>query len=177
MKLFSLLLLGYVSLIAQISVVPEWSPAGYRPNLLVLVTGLALFWLRDARVIFAALLSGLVCEAFDSAIPGSGVFLLTILVWLAWRVQIHFQLRSLFSRFVMLACLSFLFDSLFQVLNRLGAGAEMISELPGIVQQSAGNSLATAVVGLCFLMLIKLIPFDLSTIRSGSASYSPQYYQ
>ena len=104
MKLLSLLLLGYVCLITQISVIPELSPDGYRPNLIILVTGLALFWLRDARVMLCALLAGLVCEAFDSAIPGTGVFLLTTLVWLAYRVQIHFQLRSLFSRFVLQAC-------------------------------------------------------------------------
>ncbi|QDT91271.1 hypothetical protein Pan161_29270 [Gimesia algae] len=177
MKLFSLLMLGYVCLITQISVVPELSPDGYRPNLIVLVTGLALFWLRDARVILGALLAGLVCEAFDSAIPGTGVLLLTILIWLAYRVQIHFQLRSLFSRFVMLALLSFLFDGLFQILNHLEAGAELISELSSILQQSAGNSLATAVVGLLLLILIKPLPFDLSTVRSGSDSYSPQYYQ
>ena len=175
MKLLSLLLLGYVCLITQISVIPELSPDGYRPNLIILVTGLALFWLRDARVMLCALLAGLVCEAFESAIPGTGVFLLTTLVWLAYRVQIHFQLRSLFSRFVLLACLSFLFDSLFQALNRMEAGAELFSELSIIVQQSAGNGLATAVLGLLILIGLKLIPVDLRTPPAASAGYSSQY--
>ncbi|WP_417381995.1 hypothetical protein [Gimesia sp.] len=175
MKLFSLMLLAYVCLIIQISVVPELSPQGYRPNLIIMVTGLALFWLRDARVILCALLAGLVCEAFDSAIPGTGVFLLTTLIWLAYRIQVHFQLRSIFSRFVMLAFLSFLFDSLFHALNRLEAGAELISELTGILQQSAGNSLETAVIGLLLLLSIKLIPVELRTSPAASVGYSSQY--
>ncbi|WP_417393378.1 hypothetical protein [Gimesia sp.] len=177
MKLFSLMLLGYVCLIAQISVVPDLSPEGFRPNLIVMVTGLTLFWLRDPRVILCGLLAGLVCETFDSAIPGTGAMLLSMLIWLAWRVQIHFQLRSLFSRFVMLAFLAFLFDSLFHVLNRLEAGANLIAELTLLLPQSAGNSLATATVGLILLIVFKLMPFQLQASPGDSARYSPQYYQ
>lgn len=155
MKTLSLLLFGYLMLVLQISLVPDSVIAGNRPNLILLLLCFALFWCRDARVFLWGILVGLVCETFDAAIPGTGALLLTGLTWLAYRVQIHFQIRSLFSRFVMMAFFTFAFEFLFPLLNRLEAKA--LPDLLLLSQQAAGCALYTAMVGLALLMSCKLV--------------------
>lgn len=155
MKLFSLLIFSYLLLIVQISFVPEATIEGYRPHLILLMLCFALFWYRDATVFLWGILAGLIYETFDSAIPGTGVLLLTSLTWMAYRVQIHFQIRSLFSRFVLMAVLAFVFDGLFQILNRLEV--KTLPDLASLAQQAAGNALYTAVAGLGLLVTFKII--------------------
>lgn len=177
MKFFSLLIFGYLMLIVQISLVPSGAVEGSRPNLLLLVLCFALFWYRDARVFLWAIVTGLVCETFDAAIPGTGILLLTCLVWLAYRIQLHFQIRSLFSRFVLMALLAFVFDSLFPILNRLET--QVFPDLALLAQQAAGTAIYTAVVGLAFLVLFKivlrLVPIDFEQNLHQGTGYESRY--
>ncbi|MCA9018374.1 MAG: hypothetical protein KDA77_23840, partial [Planctomycetaceae bacterium] len=110
-------------------------------------------------------------------IPGTGILLLTSLIWLAYRVQLHFQIRSLFSRFLLMALLAFVFDSLFQILNRLDTTA--LPDLTLLVQQAAGNAIYTAVVGLAFLVLFKialrLLPVDFAQNLHKGTGYERRY--
>tara|TARA_R110002095_G_scaffold138534_1_gene120226 strand:- start:181863 stop:182402 length:540 start_codon:yes stop_codon:yes gene_type:complete len=176
-KFFSLLIFGYLMLIIQISLVPSGAVEGSRPNLMLLVLCFALFWYRDARVFFWVIMTGLIYETFDAAIPGTGILLLTCLVWLAYRIQLHFQIRSLFSRFVLMASLTFVFDSLFQVLNRLEVKA--FPDLFLLTQQAAGNALYTAVAGLAFLVSVKiiqrLVPIDFEPHLHQGTGYESRY--
>jgi len=176
-KIISLLMLCYLMLILQISIVPAGIIEGSRPNLMLLVLCFALFWLRDAQVFVWAVITGLICEAFDSAIPGTGILLLTCLIWTAFRIQTHFQIRSLFSRFVLMALMAFLFDSLFQILNRLEAKA--LPDVAALAQHAAGNALNTAIVGLGLLIAFKIIqrlmPVDFGRGLQNSAVYESRY--
>ena len=151
--------------------------AGSHPNLMLLVLCFALFWYRDARVFLWAIVTGLICETFDAAIPGTGILLLTGLIWLAYRVQIHFQIRSLFSRFVMIAVFAFLFDSLFQILNRLETKA--FPDPTTLMQQAAENAFYTAVVGLALLisfkLILRLVPFDFEQNLHQGTGYESRY--
>ncbi|QDV48691.1 rod shape-determining protein MreD [Gimesia fumaroli] len=177
MKFFSLLIFGYLMLIVQISFVPSATIAGSHPNLLLLVLCFALFWYRDARGFVWAIVTGLICETFDAAIPGTGILLLTGLIWLAYRIQIHFQIRSLFSRFVLMAVFAFTFDSLFQILNHLETN--VLPELTTLIQQAAGNALYTAVAGLTLLisfkLVLRLVPFDFEQNLHQGTGYESRY--
>lgn len=177
MKIISLLMLCYLMLILQISIVPAGMIEGSRPNLILLVLCFALFWLRDAQVFVWAVITGLICETFDSAIPGTGILLVTCLIWAAFRIQTHFQIRSLFSRFVLMAMLAFLFDCLFQILNRLDAKA--LPDLAVLVQHAAGNALYTAIVGLglliAFKIILRLMPVDFGQGVQNTAVYGSRY--
>jgi len=176
-KWISLLLFCYLMMIAQISIVPAGIVEGSRPNLILLVLCFALFWLRDAKIFLWAILTGLICETFDAAIPGTGILLLTCLAWMAFRVQTHFQIRSLFSRFVLMAVMAFAFDSLFQILNRLDA--KMLPDLISLTRHSAGNALYTAVVGLGLLLACKiiqrLIPVDFGQNLQNRTAYESRF--
>lgn len=177
MKFFSLLIFGYLMLIAQISFVPSGAVAGSLPNLMLLVLCFVLFWYRDTRVFLWAIVVGLICETFDAAIPGTGILLLTGLIWLAYRIQLHFQIRSLFSRFVLMAVFAFIFDSLFQILNRLETQA--LPDLTLLAQQAAGNALYTAVTGLAFLisfkLVLRLVPLDFEQNLHKGTGYESRY--
>jgi len=174
LKLFSLLILCYLLLIIQISFVPEVTVAGSRPNLILLMLCFALFWYRDATVFLWGILVGLIYETFDSAIPGTAVLLITGLVWIAFRVQIHFQIRSLFSRFVLMAMLAFVFDGLFQILNHL----ETITlfDLTLLAQNAAGNALYTAIAGLGLLMAFKIVQ-RIAPIEFGQSLRNETVYE
>ena len=177
MKLFSLLILSYLLLIIQISIVPAATIEGSRPNLILLMLCFALFWYRDATVFLWGILAGLIYETFDSAIPGTGVLLLTSLAWMAFRVQIHFQIRSLFSRFVLMAVLAFVFDGSFQILNRLEA--KTLPDLISLTQQAAGNALYTAVAGLgllvTFKIILRLVPIEFGQSLRNKTVYESRY--
>lgn len=164
-------------LILQISMVPEWIVEGSRPNLMLLVLCFALFWLRDAQVFIWAVITGLICETFDSATPGTGILLLTCLIWTAFRIQTHFQVRSLFSRFVLMAVMAFVFDSVFQILNRLDAQA--LPDLAALAQHAAANALYTAIVGLgllfAFKIIQRLLPVDFGQELRNNTAYESRY--
>jgi len=164
-------------MILQISFVPEATVEGSRPNLILLLVCFALFWHRDATVFLWGILAGLIFETFDAAIPGTGVLLLTCLVWIAFRIQIHFQIRSLFSRVVLIAVLAFVFDGLFQVLNR----AEAITRLDPseLALNAAGNALYTASAGLCLLVafkiILRLVPVEFGQSTQNKTVYESRY--
>ncbi|MCH9655743.1 MAG: hypothetical protein K0U86_13835 [Planctomycetes bacterium] len=174
MKLFSLLILCYILLIIQISVVPEATVAGSRPHLILVMLCFALFWSRDATVFLWGILAGLIYETFDSAIPGTGVLLLTSLVWVAFRVQLHFQIRSLISRFMLILVLAFVFDGLFHILNHLEA--IRLLDLTSLAQHAAGNALYTAVAGLGLLVSFKIIS-RLVPIEFGQSLRNESVYE
>lgn len=163
--------------IVQIGIVPDTIIAGSRPNLLLLVLCFAMFWHRNATVFLWAILIGLVFETFDSATPGTSILLLTCLIRMAFRIQIHFQLRSLLSRFITMFAITFLFDSLFQLLNRLDAKA--LTDLNSLALQATGNAFYTAVVGLFLLIMFKIvqrfIPDALRPNLQNSALYGSRF--
>lgn len=177
MKFFSLLLLCYLAIIAQLVLVPELSVAGSRPHLPLVVLCLALFFLRDAQVFVWAILTGIICETFDNAHAGTGVLVLTGLCWLAYRIQVQFELRSLVSRSAVMIGLAFAFECLFQMANR--GDFRSLSELSGMLPVSAGNAVYTAVVGLALLLICKmgrsLWPFSGSTTFGENSSYRSRY--
>ncbi|WP_298859026.1 hypothetical protein [uncultured Gimesia sp.] len=177
MKLFSLLILCYILLIIQISVVPEAIVAGSRPNLILVMLCFTLFWCRDATVFLWGILAGLIYETFDSAIPGTGVLLLTSLVWVALRVQLHFQIRSLISRFVLIFVLAFVFDGLFQILNRLEANT--LPNLSSLAHHAAGNALYTAVAGfgllVSFKIILRLVPIEFGQSLRNESVYKSRF--
>ncbi len=177
MKCFSLLVLCYLMMIAQIGIVPDMIIEGSRPNLILLVLCFALFWHRDATIFLWAILTGLICETFDAAIPGSGVLLLSCLIWMAFRIQIHFQIRSMLSRVLLMFVITFLFDSLFQLLNRLDSKA--LPDLNFLALQATGNAFYTAVAGLLFLIIFKIvqrfIPVTLRHNLQNSALYGSRF--
>ncbi|QDV15965.1 hypothetical protein Pan153_05840 [Gimesia panareensis] len=177
MKFFSLLLLCYLAIIAQLVLVPEMSVAGSRPHLPLVVLCLALFWLRDAQVFVWAILTGIICETFDNAHPGTGVLVLTGLCWLAFRIQMQFELRSLVSRSAVMLGLAFTFECLFQMVNR--SDFRSLSELSSMLPVSAGNAVYTAVVGLVLLLICKmgrsLWLFSGNSDFATSHSYTSRY--
>lgn len=177
MKFFGLLLLCYLAVIAQLGLVPELMVSGSRPNLPLVVLCLALFWLRDAQVFVWAILVGVICETFDGAHPGTGVLVLTGLCWLAYRMQVQFELRSLWTRPVVIAGMVLAFDCLFQILNR--GDIKSVSELGRLLPASAGNAVYSAAVGLALLLLCRmgrsLMPFSGSTTFGESRSYRSRY--
>tara|TARA_R110002095_G_scaffold209647_1_gene196354 strand:+ start:966 stop:1505 length:540 start_codon:yes stop_codon:yes gene_type:complete len=176
-KWISLLLFCYLMLIVQISFVPDAIIAGSRPNLILLVLCFALFWFRNAQVFLWAILAGLICETFDAAIPGTGILLLTCLVWMAFRVQTHFQIRSLFSRFVLMTVMAFAFDSVFQILN--GLNAKTLPDLVSLTRHAGGNAVYTAVAGLGLLLACKfiqrLIPVDFGQNLQNRTTYPSRF--
>ncbi len=177
MKFFCLLILCYLLMIVQISIVPGEIVAGSRPNLILLILCFALFWHRDAKVFLWAIIVGLICETFDSAIPGTGILLLTCLIWMAYRFQTHFQIRSLFNRFILMAVMAFLFGILFQMLNQWDA--KTLSDLNSLAQQSAGNALYTAVVGVglltAFNIIWRLIPVNVKQNLRNKTVYESRF--
>lgn len=177
MKFFCLLLLCYLLLIVQISFVPEAIVTGSRPNLILLILCFGLFWHRDTKIFLWAIIVGLICETFDSSIPGMGILLLTCLSWIAYRIQTHFEIRSLLSRFILIAVTAFLFDGFFQVLNQWDA--KVLSDLSTLAQQSAGNALYTAVVGAGLLMAFntiwRLIPVGLQQNLGNKTVYNSRF--
>tara|TARA_R110002111_G_scaffold256979_2_gene324667 strand:+ start:169047 stop:169550 length:504 start_codon:yes stop_codon:yes gene_type:complete len=164
-------------LIVQISIVPDAIIEGSRPNLILLVLCFALFWLRDTQVFLWAILAGLICETFDAAIPGTGILLMTCLVWMAFRVQTHFQIRSLFSRFILMAVMAFAFDSVFQILN--GLDAKTLPDLISLSRHAAGNAVYTALVGLVLLLacniIQRLIPVDFGQNLQNRTTYESRF--
>lgn len=177
MRLFSLLILCYLLLILQLSFVPELTVAGYRPNLILVMVCLALFWYRDATVFLWGILAGLIYETFDAAIPGTAILLLTGLIWIAFRIQVHFQIRSLLSRFVLMLVLAFFFDAMFSSLNRLE-----LTTLPNLIslaQYAAGNAVFTAATGLGLLLVFKivqrLLPVDMGSHQKQDAIYESRF--
>lgn len=177
MKFFSLLILCYLLMIVQIGIIPDVIVEGSRPNLILLVLCFALFWHRDATVFVWAIITGLICETFDSATPGTGVLLLTCLIWIAFRMQTHFQIRSLLSRFVLVFAITFLFDGLFQLLNQLDTNA--LPNLNSLARQASGNAIYTAVAGLALLITFKtmerFIPVTLKSNLQNSALYGSRF--
>lgn len=177
MKFFSLVLLYYIALITQLGLIPNLTVAGNRANLMLVVLCLALFWLRDAQVFLWAVLTGLVCEAFDDAHPGTGVLILTGLIWLAYRVQVQLELRSLFSRCTLIAGVTFAFESLFPILNRTNWNSNI--DLSGLLQRAAGNALYSALAGLlllfCFKIMQSVIPVPGRAAFTSNGAYTSRY--
>lgn len=164
-------------MIVQISFVPEATVSGSCPDLILLLLCFALFWLRDATVFLWGILAGLIYETFDAAIPGTGVLLLTCLIWIAFRIQVHFQIRSIFSRVMLIAALAFVFDGLFQILNRLETITHL--DLNELAQNAAGNALYTAVVGFCLLfifkMILKFVPVQVGQNTQNKTVYESRF--
>ncbi|QGQ23259.1 hypothetical protein F1728_11505 [Gimesia benthica] len=177
MKFFSLLLLCYLAVIAQVGLASEMIVAGSRPNLPLVVLCLALFWLRDAQVFFWAILVGIICETFDDAHPGTGVLVVTGLCWFVYRIQVQFELRSLVSRASVFTTMALAFDVLFQIVNQGSLPA--VETLTSLLPVSAGNALYSSAVGLSVLLLCKigkaLLPVSGGSSLSGTRAYTSRY--
>lgn len=177
MKFFSLLLLCYLAVIAQVGLASEMIVAGSRPNLPLVVLCLALFWLRDAQVFLWAILVGIICETFDDAHPGTGVLVVTALCWFVYRIQLHFELRSLVSRASVFTTMALAFDVLFQIVNQGSLPA--VETLTSLLPVSAGNALYSSAVGLSVLLLCKigkvLLPVSGGSSLAGTRAYTSRY--